>query len=264
MGLKDLALIKLIGGGVKKGKDKVTALLKSRPSDADESVVDTLSSALGKKVDENVEVKSSIKKEVPEKTSLKKETSISKSKTTVKKSTPSKKQTAKKIEKKEPVVKMTKKESVVTKENTVKKQVAKQTVIKSVPVKTTTTKKNSTAKPSKDTKSKKQQKIELYTNDIKKHLGSVDSAFLEIVVKNLGPSIYRKDAESVACTDKKELDTVRNNFLIKKLGFKEDEKEMLDLEIKKVCEGMKATKIKYRATFYYTLAKNLKKESKLS
>ncbi|MCH9812645.1 MAG: DUF2853 family protein [Epsilonproteobacteria bacterium] len=111
---------------------------------------------------------------------------------------------------------------------------------------------------------KRAAKIKLYTEDVKKHYGSVDAEFLEIVVKNLGPSIYKKDAESVSCTDPKELDTVRKNFLIKKLGFTKEEKEMLNGEIAKVCETMKGTRIKYRATFYYILAKNLKKESMLS
>ncbi len=111
---------------------------------------------------------------------------------------------------------------------------------------------------------KRAAKIKLYTKDVKKHYGSVDVEFLEIIVKNLGPSIYRRDAESVSCGDIKELDTVRKNFLIKKLGFDKSEKEMLDSEIQKVCEAMKGTRTKYRATFYYILAKNLKKESALS
>jgi len=130
-------------------------------------------------------------------------------------------------------------------------------------VETSKVPKKSTAKK-KEPGTKRMAKIALYTKDVKKHYGSVDEAFLDIVVKNLGPSIYRRDAESVSCTDPKELETVRKNFLIKKLGFDKNENNMLDSEIKKVCETMKSSKIKYRATFYYILAKNLKKESALS
>ena len=112
--------------------------------------------------------------------------------------------------------------------------------------------------------SKKEQKLKLYHADIKKYLGSVDDAFLEVIVKNLGPSIYRKDAESVACTDPKELETVKNNFLVKKLKMPKEDKEALDKAVAEVCEKLKGVRTKYRATFYYMLAKNLKKESMLS
>ena len=114
------------------------------------------------------------------------------------------------------------------------------------------------------TLTKREKKINLYTKDIEKHLGSVDASFLAIIVKNLGPSIYRKDAELVSCSSPKELETVRKNFLIKKLGFDKSENDMLDAEIAKVCETLKGVRTKYRATFYYMLAKNLKKESVLS
>ena len=112
--------------------------------------------------------------------------------------------------------------------------------------------------------SKRDQKLKLYREDIKKHLGEVDEEFLKIVVKNLGPSIYNKDAESVACSDPKELETVKNNFLVRKLGLPKEDPERLDKEVAKVCEKLKGVKTKYRATFYYMLAKNLGLESKLS
>ncbi len=112
--------------------------------------------------------------------------------------------------------------------------------------------------------SKRDQKLKLYREDIKKHLGEVDEEFLKIIVKNLGPSIYNKDAESVACSDPKELETVKNNFLVRKLGLPKEDRERLDQEVAKVCEKLKGVKTKYRATFYYMLAKNLGLESKLS
>ncbi len=168
------------------------------------------------------------------------------------------------IEKKqEPKAKVTTtKKSTSTKAKTTAKKPSSTKTKTAASKKPVSTKAKTTTK--KPTISKRDAKIKLYTEDVKKHYGSVDRNFLDTVVKNLGPSIYKKDAESVSCTDPKELDTVRKNFCIKKLGFDKSETKMLDVEIKKVCESMKSSKIKYRATFYYILAKNLKKESVLN
>jgi hypothetical protein len=119
--------------------------------------------------------------------------------------------------------------------------------------------KKSTAKPS-----KRDEKIKLYAKDIKKHLGEVDMEFLTIVVKNLGPSIYKKDAELVSCSDEKELETVRKNFMMKKLAYTKEDKTFCQDAIQDVCQILKGVRTKYRATFYYMLAKNLKKTSMLS
>lgn len=86
---------------------------------------------------------------------------------------------------------------------------------------------------------------------------------MAIIVKNLGLSIYKKDAELVSCSDPKELNTVRKNFLMKKLGI-DASKGVLDAAIADVCQELKSTRAKYRATFYYALAKKFKKESVLS
>ena len=110
---------------------------------------------------------------------------------------------------------------------------------------------------------KREEKIKRYAAQIKKYYGEVDDDFLRLVVKNLGPSIYNKDAESVSCSDPKELDRVKKNFLQKKLALTESD-EKLDSAIKEVCETLKGVRNKYRATFYYALAKKFKKESMLS
>ena len=91
----------------------------------------------------------------------------------------------------------------------------------------------------------------------------MDNDLLTLIVKNLGPSIYRKNAELVSCSDPKELDTVRRNFLIKKLGI-DASKAVLDAAIQDVCAELKGADDKYRATFYYSLTKKFKKESTLS
>jgi deoxyhypusine synthase len=42
-----------------------------------------------------------------------------------------------------------------------------------------------------------------------------------------------------------------------------NDKEALDKAVAEVCEKLKGVRQKYRATFYYMLAKNLKRESHL-
>ena len=107
--------------------------------------------------------------------------------------------------------------------------------------------------------SKLDDKIALYTKSANDLELGLDDAFISAVTKGLGPSIYNKDAESVSCSDSSELDTVKKNFLIKKLGL-EDSSE-LDDAIKEVCQKMgTSNRNKYRALFYALLAKKFEKE----
>lgn len=59
--------------------------------------------------------------------------------------------------------------------------------------------------------------------DYLKHLdeieGKHDVDLLRKVAKGLGPSIYNRDASTVSGSDAKELETVRKNFLVKKIRF---------------------------------------------
>lgn len=81
----------------------------------------------------------------------------------------------------------------------------------------------------------------------------------EKITKYLGPSIHQKDASLVACSDPKELETIKNNFLIGKLGM--DKNENLDSIIQEVCGLMgQSNRKKHRATFYYLLVARLQKE----
>jgi len=108
--------------------------------------------------------------------------------------------------------------------------------------------------------SKLQEKIELYTGAAEKLGIKIEADLFKLVAKGLGPSIYREDAELVSCSQKAELETVKKNFLIKKLAFKDGEN--LDAAIKSVCEQLGTkNKKKYRALFYYLLVKELGAES---
>ncbi len=108
--------------------------------------------------------------------------------------------------------------------------------------------------------SKLQEKIVFYTEEAKRLELSINSDLLAKVTKGLGPSIYNDDAERVSGSDKKELETVKKNFLIKKLGL--EDSPALDEAIAKVVEAMgTSNKNKYRAIFYALLVVAFNKES---
>ncbi len=109
--------------------------------------------------------------------------------------------------------------------------------------------------------SKRDDLIVKYAADLKDKMGvTPDMDFLTKVTIGCGPSIYNKDAATVSGSDQSELDTVKNNFLIKKLGLKDSAD--LDKAIASVMEKYgKSNRNKYRAVVYYSLAKHFKKES---
>jgi len=109
--------------------------------------------------------------------------------------------------------------------------------------------------------SKLDDKIALYNENITNIEAGYNSELLGKVTRALGPSIYNKDAECIACSDPVELDRVRTNFLKKKLELTEDD-AVLDSAIKEVCQQMgTSNRNKYRAIFYYLLAVKFSKES---
>ncbi|MFC4268598.1 DUF2853 family protein [Polaribacter marinivivus] len=108
--------------------------------------------------------------------------------------------------------------------------------------------------------SKFDEKVALYKQFMDDRNLRSNTELLAAVTKGLGPSIYKADAETVSGSDAKELATVKNNFLIKKLGLT-DSKE-LDEGIEEVMERIgKSERKKYRAVVYYMLVKKFDKES---
>ncbi|MBE7652982.1 DUF2853 family protein [Tenacibaculum finnmarkense genomovar finnmarkense] len=108
--------------------------------------------------------------------------------------------------------------------------------------------------------SKFDEKVELYKKFMDDRKLSVNLELLTAVTKGLGPSIYKTDAETVSGTDPKELLTVKNNFLIKKLGLADTAE--LDQAIDQVMEQIgRSERKKYRAVVYYLLAKKFNKEA---
>ncbi len=108
--------------------------------------------------------------------------------------------------------------------------------------------------------SKFDEKVELYKKFMDDRKLSVNLELLTAVTKGLGPSIYKTDAETVSGTDPKELLTVKNNFLIKKLGLANTPE--LDNAIDQVMEQIgRSERKKYRAVVYYLLTKKFNKEA---
>jgi len=108
--------------------------------------------------------------------------------------------------------------------------------------------------------SKLEEKIAAYVAEAKKLKLDLDEKLIAAVAKGLGPSIYNADAETVAASDKAELDRLKANFLVKKLGLKDDAK--LDQAVEEVIEAVgKSNKNKYRVIVYALLVKKFKKES---
>ncbi|MFD0982297.1 DUF2853 family protein [Tropicimonas aquimaris] len=109
--------------------------------------------------------------------------------------------------------------------------------------------------------SKRDELIQKYAEDLRGKCGvEPDMDLLTKVVIGCGPSIYNADAETVASSQESELETVKANFLIKKLGLA-DGPELMD-GINKVVEIYgKSERNKYRAVVYYLLTRHFGKEA---
>ena len=109
--------------------------------------------------------------------------------------------------------------------------------------------------------SKRDDLIVKYAADIKEKFGeSPNMDLLTKVTIGLGPSIYNLDASKVSGADEKELETVKNNYLIKKLGMSDSPKLMEAIQSVLAKYGS-SNKNKHRAVVYYMLCKHFSKES---
>ncbi len=108
---------------------------------------------------------------------------------------------------------------------------------------------------------KRDDLIAKYADDLKNKCGMTpDMDLLTKVTIGCGPAIYNDDASTVAGSDKSELETVKNNFLVKKLSLK-DSPDLMDA-IDSVIETYgRSERSKYRAVVYYMLTKHFGKES---
>jgi hypothetical protein len=109
--------------------------------------------------------------------------------------------------------------------------------------------------------SAREELIKKYAADLKEKCGVTPNMdLLTKVTIGCGPSIYNADSSTVAGSQQSELDTVKNNFLIKKLGLVHS--PALDEGIDAVLEKYgKSNRNKYRVVVYYLLTLHFKKES---
>ena len=109
--------------------------------------------------------------------------------------------------------------------------------------------------------SRRDELIEKYAADLRAKCGiEPDMALLKKVVIGCGPSIYDQDAETVASSQPAELETVRRNFLVRKLGLADGPE--LDEAIGQVVQTYgKSERNKYRPVIYYMLVKHFGREA---
>lgn len=108
---------------------------------------------------------------------------------------------------------------------------------------------------------KRDDLIAKYADDLKtKCKMTPDMALLTKVTIGCGPAIYDADSAKVAASDAGEIETVKKNFLIKKLGLPDGPK--LDEAIAAVIDTYgRSERSKYRAVVYYMLTKHFGKEA---
>jgi len=81
---------------------------------------------------------------------------------------------------------------------------------------------------------KRDDKIEAMIIEAKKLDLDITDDLISKVVIGLGPSLYKKNGETIACGKPTELENIKKNFLKKKLGLKNDDAE-LEKAIKEMC-----------------------------
>jgi len=101
--------------------------------------------------------------------------------------------------------------------------------------------------------SRREQLIAKYADDLRKKCGvEPDMELLTKVTIACGPSIYQKDLATIAARQKYELETVKNNFLIKKLGMT-DSPALMEAINSVIDIYGRSERHKYRAVIYYLL-----------
>ncbi|HAF00022.1 MAG TPA: DUF2853 domain-containing protein [Methylophilaceae bacterium] len=96
-----------------------------------------------------------------------------------------------------------------------------------------------------------------------KYTSKIDDAALQGMAKTYALVMSNKDSQFVSCGDESEKDTVRENFLKKKLGLSNSDAD-LNAAVDSVCQTMKEDRFKSRLVFYYLLAEKYNKLSQFA
>ncbi|MCA3506705.1 MAG: DUF2853 family protein [Rhodobacter sp.] len=108
--------------------------------------------------------------------------------------------------------------------------------------------------------SKRDELISKYAEDLRSKCRiEPDMALLTKVTIGCGPAIYNADSSTVAGTETWELETIKTNFLIKKLGLADGPKLMEAIRAVIDTYG-KSDRNKYRAVIYYMLVTHFGKD----
>jgi len=97
-----------------------------------------------------------------------------------------------------------------------------------------------------------------YKQSLSRFTSNVNDAALEKMAKTYALVMSNRDAKNVSCGDAAEKETVRNNFLKKKLGLTNSDAD-LDAAVEAVCATMQEDRMKNRLVFYYLLAEKYNK-----
>lgn len=95
-----------------------------------------------------------------------------------------------------------------------------------------------------------------YLADVKKYDAGANPDVVNKIVKHLGIALRNRDSSLVSATDQKELDRVRDNWGVKKLGV---DAAKAEAAVAATAKELAADRTKSRVTFYYLVAKHLGK-----
>ncbi len=108
---------------------------------------------------------------------------------------------------------------------------------------------------------KRDELIAKYAGDLQTKCGvTPDMDLLRKVTIGCGPAIYDNDAQTVAASDPEELERIKTNFLMKKLGLPDSPALMEGIQAAVETYG-RSERNKYRAPFYYLLVTHFGKEA---
>jgi len=103
--------------------------------------------------------------------------------------------------------------------------------------------------------------IAKYADDLRSKCGvEPDMDLLTRVTIGCGPVIYNADSSTVASSDPAELETVKTNFLMRKLGLT-DGPGLMDAIDAVIDTYGRSERNKYRVVVYYLLVKHFGKEA---
>lgn len=97
-----------------------------------------------------------------------------------------------------------------------------------------------------------------YIDNVRKYAPEADEAHVQKIVSHLGIALQSRDSSLVACSDRSELETIRDGFCKKKLALDTEHSDDAIMGVlENVCQEMSPEGgNKSRVTFYYLVAKH--------